>query len=151
MTRLSVSRGSDMSIRTFESGIRRNALLWCIAAGIAFATATPSWSDEGAAALDLMPQPRSLTRRTGNLNLSSHFNAGFAGQHDARLDAALDRFLNRLDRQCGEIRRSQYTSKDATSFMLTLKVAGPGGAVQGPEEDESYQLQVTSSQATLNA
>jgi len=98
-----------------------------------------------------MPQPRSITRSTGSLNLTSHFNAGFAGQHDARLDAALDRFLDRLDRQCGEIRRSQYTARDASSFVLTLKVAGPGGGVQGPDEDESYKLQVTPSQATLNA
>ena len=57
----------------------------------------------------------------------------------------------RLDRQCGEIRRSQYTSRDATSFVLTLKVAGPGGVVQDVNEDESYQLQITSSQATLTA
>jgi hexosaminidase len=98
-----------------------------------------------------MPLPRTITKGMGSLNLSAHFNAGFAGQHDARLDAALDRFLVRLDRQCGEIRRSQYTSRDATSFVLTLKVAGPGGAVQGLDEDESYQLEITPSAATLNA
>ncbi len=38
----------------------------------------------------------------------------------------------------GNIRRSQYQSRDAASYMLTLKVAGPGGAIQGPDEDESY-------------
>ena len=140
-----------MGIRTFESGILRNALLCSLATVVGFGNATLSWSEEGAAGLNLMPQPRSITRSTGSLNLNTHFNAGFAGQHDARLDAALDRFLDRLDRQCGEIRRSQYTSRDATSFVLTLKVAGPGGAVQGPDEDETYQLQITPSQATLTA
>jgi hexosaminidase len=140
-----------MSIRTFESTVLRSALLCLLAGFIGSGTVSPSWSEDNVAALNLMPLPKSITRGSGNLNLSPHFNAGFAGQHDARLDAALDRFLNRLDRQCGEIRRSQYTSKDATSFMLTVKVAGPGGAVQGPDEDESYQLQITSSQVTLNA
>jgi hexosaminidase len=140
-----------MGIRTFESGTLRNALLWLLTTVVSFGAATLSWSEESATGLNLMPLPRSVTRSTGSLNLAPHFNAGFAGQHDARLDAALDRFLYRLDRQCGEIRRSQYTSRDATSFVLTLKVAGPGGAVQSPDEDESYQLQITPSQATLTA
>lgn len=140
-----------MGIRTFESGILRNSLLWSLAAAMGFGAAARSWSEEGPPALSLMPLPRSITPGTGSLNLKTHFNAGFAGQHDARLDAALDRFLDRLDRQCGEIRRSQYTSRDATSFVLTLKVAGPGGAVQGPDDDESYKLQIEPSQATLTS
>src|SRR6478736_1624573 len=140
-----------MGIRTFGSGILRNSLLWSMAAAMGFGAAARSWSEEGRAALSLMPLPRSITPGTGSLNLKTHFNAGFAGQHDARLDAALDRFLDRLDRQCGEIRRSQYTSRDATSFVLTLKVAGPGSAVQGPDEDESYKLQIEPSQATLTS
>jgi hexosaminidase len=160
-----------MVIGTFELGMLRNAfrrnLAFCLlAALVGIGAASDSWSEEsGTAGLNLMPLPRSITRGTGSLNLSAHFNAGFAGQHDARLDAALDRFLGRLDRQCGEIRRSQYnhstnedlsvgtpaTSRDATSYVLTAKVAGPGGAVQGVDEDESYQLQITPSQATLNA
>jgi hexosaminidase len=126
-----------MATRTFESGILRNALLWPLAIIVGFGAATLSWSEEGAPNLNLMPQPRSITRSPGSLNLGTQYNAGFAGRHDTRLDAALDRFLFRLDRQCGEICRSQYTSRDATSFLLTLKVAGPGGAVQGPDEDES--------------
>ena len=138
-----------MHIRTFESGLLR---LVCLVAAFGF-PGSAAWARGEAAgdALNLMPLPRTVTRGSGSLNLSAHFNAGFAGQHDARLDAALDRFLGRLDRQCGEILRSQYTSRDATSFMLTLKVAGPGGAVQGPDENESYQLEITSSQATLTA
>ena len=137
-----------MHIGTFESRLGRFAL--CLIAGFV-ACSGMTWSQENAGTgLNLMPLPRSMTPGTGSLNLV-HFNAGFAGQHDPRLDAALNRSLDRLDRQCGEIRRSQYLSHDATSYMLTLKVAGPGGAVQGPDEDESYQLQITSSQATLTA
>jgi hexosaminidase len=89
---------------------------------------------------------------SGALVLNTHFKAAFTGDHDPRLDAALDRMLVRLDRQCGEIRRAQYESATtATPAILTLKVAGPGGVVQGVDEDESYQLTVTPSQATLTA
>lgn len=144
-----------MLIETFESrvakALARAALMSTLLLGVVGYGRMASGEESGAARLDLMPLPRSVTPGSGSLNLSTHFNAGFAGQHDARLDAALDRFLNRLDRQCGEIERSQYMSKDATSSMLTLKVAGPGEAVQGLDEDESYQLQITSSQATLSA
>jgi hexosaminidase len=101
--------------------------------------------------LNLIPLPKSVQTGIGSLNLTAHFSAGFAGPHDARLDAALDRMLLRLDRQCGEIRRSQYSSATTASPLLTLKVASPGGAIQSVDEDESYQLTVTPTQATLNA
>lgn len=144
-----------MPIPTFESKVARHfvrtAVCSSLLVGILGCVGMAAGEESSTAGLDLMPLPRSVTRGTGSVNLSTHFNAGFSGEHDARLDAALDRLLNRLDRQCGEIRRSQYTSRDATSFVLTLKVAGPGGAVQGLDEDESYQLQVTPSQATLSA
>ena len=142
-----------MIIATFESGLLRGALRKTLFFSFAFfGCMSFAWGEGGGkGGLNLMPLPRSVQPGTGSLSLSSHFNAGFTGQHNTRLDDALDRFLVRLDRQCGEIRRSQYTSRDATSFVLTLKVAGPGGVVQGLDEDESYQLQITSSQATLTA
>ena len=118
-------------------------------------TGKPLWSEEAgtnpAAPLRLMPLPRSVTVGTGHLLLDTHFAAGFASAHDARLDAALDRMTRRLDRQCGDIRRSQYLSTSGGSPVLTVKVAGAGAAVQSVDEDESYQLNITSSQATLSA
>jgi hexosaminidase len=103
------------------------------------------------AKLSLMPLPRSVQVGTGALKLDSHFHAGFSGSHDVRLDAALGRFLVRLDRECGGIRRAQHDAQDADPLTLTLQVAGPGAAVQGLEEDESYKLNVTASGATLTA
>jgi hexosaminidase len=141
-----------MLIATFELRSLRISFCGLLAIAIGICTANRGWSQEnGAAGLNLMPLPRWIQRGAGSLNLSSHFNAGFAGQHDARLDVALNRVLGRLDRKCGEILRSQYMSRDATSFVLTLKVAGSGEAVQGPDEDESYHLEITPSQATLSA
>ena len=143
-----------MHIGTFQSAISctvvRKSMFLVLAVGLLGCVLIAN-GQEGATGLNLMPLPRSITKGTGILNLSSHFNAGFSGPHDSRLDAALDRFLGRLDRQCGEILRAQYLSREATSFVLTLKVAGPGGAVQGPDEDERYQLQITPTEATLTA
>jgi hexosaminidase len=118
--------------------------------GLMFGQPATSTSE---APLKLMPLPRSAEMGSGQLVIDNHFKAALEGTHDARLDAALDRMIVRLDRQCGEIRRSQYAAGAGGSpvLTLTLKVAGPGGAVQGVDEDESYQLKVTSSQAILSA
>ncbi len=122
--------------------------------------------------LHLMPLPSSVQMGQGELVLDASFSAAIEGRHDARLDAAFDRFVWRLDRQCGGIRRAMTpvmvdgyevvnlaTGGGPNSgplmpyqpgapalrgtFIVRLKVAGPGGAVQGVDEDESYKLIVT--------
>lgn len=103
------------------------------------------------AKLNLMPWPRSVEMGQGELVLGEHFHAGFTGNHDVRLDDALDRFLFRLDRECGGIRHAQHYAQASDPLTLTLQVAGPGGEVQGVDEDESYKLNVTSTGATLTA
>lgn len=101
--------------------------------------------------LHLMPLPASVQRGEGSLAVGELFSAGFSGSHDARLEAALDRLLVRLDQQCGAIRRSQYDATPDRSPILNLQVAGPGETVQGVDEDESYHLNVTPSQINLTA
>ncbi|UWZ85792.1 beta-N-acetylhexosaminidase [Occallatibacter riparius] len=101
--------------------------------------------------LRLMPLPSSVQTGQGSLSLNAHFHAGFTGNHDPRLDAALDRFLARLDYRCGGIRRMQHDAAAGASNLLTLQVAGPGAAIQNLDEDESYKLSVTPQGATLTA
>jgi hexosaminidase len=101
--------------------------------------------------LRLMPQPSSMQLGQGSLALNAKFHAGFSGPHDARLDAALDRFLLRLDRQCGDIRRMQHTAAATDPMLLSVQVAAPGTEIQSVDEDESYKLAVTPTQATLAA
>jgi hexosaminidase len=108
-------------------------------------------SAQQAPKLSVMPLPESVEIGQGEYKLDGHFHAGFSATHDARLDGALDRFLVRLDRQCGGIRRAQHDAKDGDPLTLTLTVAGPGGAVQGLNEDESYKLAVSAAGATLTA
>src|SRR6202789_545626 len=104
-----------------------------------------------ASTLHVMPLPRSIEAGTGKLMLDDHFYAGIAGKGDERLSGALDRVLVRLDRQCGGIRRAQFTNGSGSAPVLSVKVAGPGGAVQGLNEDESYKLTVTSTGVELSA
>ncbi len=101
--------------------------------------------------LNLMPLPQSITTDTGILVIDARFYAGFDGTHDSRLNAALDRLLHRLDRECGGIRRAQYEGGASAANVLLLKVAGPGGVVQGVDEDESYSLTITAQLAVLDA
>ncbi len=101
--------------------------------------------------LNVMPLPKSIQAGEGSLDLSQHFHAGFSATHDDRMDAALDRFLFRLDRQCGNIRRMQHDAGATAANLLTLQVAGPGEVVQSVDEDESYKLTVTPQSATLTA
>ena len=147
-TRLSISKSG---LRMAGDPRRNTILLSLLLALAALSAAAPMRGDEGGsvASLNLMPLPRSVKMGSGRLTLDSRFKAGFEGAHDTRLDAALDRMLDRLDRQCGGIRRSQSTA--GGPLVLTVKVAGAGGTVQSVDEDESYQLNVTPSQATLTA
>jgi hexosaminidase len=96
-----------------------------------------------------MPLPRSVQMGSGELVLNQ-FQYTVTGPHDARLDAAIDRFVWRLDRQCGGIRRSM-TLPMASVPELTIQVAGPDGAIQGVDEDESYKLDVRAGAANLAA
>jgi hexosaminidase len=101
--------------------------------------------------LPVIPLPRSVQLGSGNLVLDAHFHAMIDGAHDARLDAAFDRMLTLLDGRCDGIRRAQATAQSDAPATLTLKVAGPGGAVQSVDEDESYKLNVSPQGAQLTA
>ncbi|MDE3186470.1 MAG: family 20 glycosylhydrolase [Acidobacteriota bacterium] len=121
---------------------------------IVFSVAAVAWGEAPGNAperLRLMPLPGHVESGAGYLVLDTYFNAGFSGSHDARLDAALDRMLARLDRHCGEVLRAQAASGDGSPRVLTIRAAGPGNAVQSVDEDESYRLKVTPAMAELTA
>ncbi len=122
------------------------ALALCMAAA-----ARAQSSGTSSRPLHLMPLPSSIQMGQGSLALNAHFHAGFSGSHDARLDAALGRFLARLDYRCGGIRRMQHDAPADAPNLVTLQVAGPGQAVQTVDEEESYKLSVTPQGATLTA
>jgi hexosaminidase len=97
----------------------------------------------------LMPAPAVLVRQSGQLRLDSSFAVSGAGPGDARLQRAVARTLARLERRMGTALGRRIAGSGNPT--LALEVGGPGEAVQSPEEDESYRLEVTPSGARLQA
>ncbi|MGA8111143.1 MAG: family 20 glycosylhydrolase, partial [Acidobacteriaceae bacterium] len=92
----------------------------------------------------LMPQPARLTVGNGGLNISQGVAVSTGKFHDDRLDGAIDWALHRLGQQIG------ITMQSATAPFV-ISVDGPGEAIQGIDEDESYSLDVTPQGAHLHA
>lgn len=111
-----------------------------------------------AQSFDLMPLPSSITRGNGALTVTpagganSSFTYSYGQTHDARLEAAVSRALVQLGRTCGgDVVRSAVDHPSPSNPSLTINVAGPGDLVQRLDEDESYQLTISSETATLTA
>src|ERR1035437_2892597 len=100
-----------------------------------------------AAAPALMPLPVTLRPATGKLTLDNTFRAALVSAPDARLDAAIGRFVVRLSRQTGI---PMLGLKDATP-KLRVACAAAGNDYPTLGEDESYTLDVTSDGALLKA
>ena len=101
-----------------------------------------------AAAPPLMPLPVTIQPGTGDLPITGKFTIG----GDARLEAAMTRFIDRLARQTGVIIATQKPLKNAAEATLRVTVAGrakPGFPTLG--EDESYTLDITRDGAAINA
>lgn len=96
----------------------------------------------------LMPQPAQLTVGSGGLGVASGFTVNFDKTHDDRLGSAVDWALQRLKNQTGVMAES---ATGGTPGTLVISVDGPGEAVQGVDEDESYTLEVTTQGAHLHA
>ena len=130
-----------MKLRLFATFV-----LACVGAGVS-----------GAQKVALMPMPASAQRADGVLTVTpahgeSSFTMSYGATHDARLEAAAMRMVDRLDRTCGgEVRKSVLTAQPGAGATLQISVNGPGEAVQGIDEDESYSLKVTPEGAKLNA
>ena len=105
----------------------------------------------------VMPMPASVQRADGALTVTpatglSQFTVSYGASHSARLEAATERMLARLDRTCGgDLRRSMRAIAPGAAGTLVIDVAGPGQAVQGIDEDESYSLTITPAHAELTA
>jgi hexosaminidase len=97
----------------------------------------------------LMPVPAALVRQPGVLRLDSTFAITGAGPGDGRLQRAVARTIARLERRMGTALGKRIAGSGKAG--LALEVGGPGEAVQSPEEDESYRLEVAPSGARLQA
>jgi hexosaminidase len=96
-----------------------------------------------------LPVPAELVARPGRLAVDSTFSWKVRGFSDARLRAAVDRALRRLEGRTGLILPRAPSGDSAATLVVT--VDGAGMAVQGVEEDESYSLEAGERQVVLHA
>lgn len=98
----------------------------------------------------LMPQPSQLSAQEGRLAIATGFSATADRFKDARLNTAISRSLGRIENRTG-IPIQPSTEIGATSAVLIVSVDGAGETIQSVEEDESYSLEITASNAHLKA
>ncbi len=114
------------------------------------ARATPSPSPAPGFVNTLMPQPSQLSAQDGRLAITPGFSATADHFKDARLGAAISRSLGRIETRTG-IPIQPSMEAGATSAVLVVSVDGAGETIQSVEEDESYSLEITPSNALLKA
>lgn len=100
--------------------------------------------------LNVMPWPAKLTLGQGRLPIDQTFSVSSAGPSDPRLNAAVARLFAQLSRQTGMPIRENKPDNPAKA-TLVIRCESPGAPVQKVNEDESYRLEITSTQARLTA
>lgn len=95
----------------------------------------------------MMPTPASVRFQSGRLPITASFAIAVKSHSDERLLAAIDRMTRRLEARTG-LTFARGLASDASAASLVIQCQGPGKAVPAVNEDESYWLEVTNSQAT---
>ncbi len=98
----------------------------------------------------LLPQPSRFSTKEGELRFTSSFAATTDHYRDARLEAAIERSLNRIKTRIG-ISISTPPTATGTPGALVVSVDGTGQSIQSVDEDESYSLEVSSAGVHLHA
>jgi len=94
-----------------------------------------------------MPMPASVQSGSGQLPITQSFSVTLTGHRDASLEAAAQRFQAQLSRQTG----IPFRPAPAVAPVLTIHTDHGRAAVQKLGEDESYELTITDSTASLTA
>ena len=99
--------------------------------------------------ISTMPLPASFRPGSGQFVIDQSFSVSLTGYKDKRVERGTQRFLQQLSRQTG----MPLVNKSAESSRAGLTIRTDHGSKQVQElgEDESYDLQVTSSGAQLSA
>ncbi|MGE0883373.1 MAG: beta-N-acetylhexosaminidase [Blastocatellales bacterium] len=99
---------------------------------------------------NLMPVPASVKFQTGRLAISESFAVAVKGHNDARLAAAIERMARRLDARTG-LTFARGLSTDPAKAALIIECQSAGKSIPSVDEDESYLLEVSGSQAVMKA
>jgi hexosaminidase len=98
----------------------------------------------------LMPLPAKMQPESGLLLIDSSFSVAVTGNHEARLDRAVEIFLGQLRLQTG-MPPVVMKVKDSPIAALVIQSASGTKTVQELGEDESYQLDIAGRGARLTA
>jgi hexosaminidase len=102
--------------------------------------------------MDLMPVPVSVTVRSGDLSIDPSFRPVLRGPSDGRVQAAAQRFLNRLSHITGvALTPAVEAGTDIAAGGLVIEWRNSSPPVPRDVEDESYTLEVDSVHARLSA
>lgn len=98
--------------------------------------------------LDLMPMPSTVQMGTGQLLIDRSFSIAVTGFRDASLDRGVQNFTRQLSTKIGYPSQFRLESNKPT---LTIHADRGRERIQKLGEDESYELAITDSAATLRA
>jgi hexosaminidase len=99
--------------------------------------------------LNLMPMPSSVQLGTGSLSINQSFSVAVAGLQDQRLKRGVQRFISDLSRQTGMLVKQDLAPSSSPTLLIHADHASE--EVQRSDEDESYELIVSESNAKLSA
>jgi hexosaminidase len=117
-------------------------ILFCAAVVNAQQPSTPK--------LNLMPVPASVKFHNERLAVDSNFKVATRGHSDARLQAAIVRFMKRLEGRTVLTLAPGFAPDDQMT-PLVIHCQGPGQDVPSVRENESYKIDITRRQALLSA
>jgi hexosaminidase len=113
-----------------------------------FLLLTQALTAQAAQQLNVMPLPASVQLESGQLQINQSFSVSISGHRDTMVDRGVQRFVAQLSRQTGML---LLTRSEKISPTLSIKVEHGSDDIEKLGEDESYQLRVTTSGATLSA
>ncbi|MCA1578755.1 MAG: family 20 glycosylhydrolase [Acidobacteria bacterium] len=103
-------------------------------------------------AQDLMPLPASITVNKDRLAIDESFKVAIRGHSDARLQAAVARFVKRLEgRTVYSFAPGLAVDDQLTTLIVHCEGPGLGKDVPVLNENESYRIDITDRQALLSA
>jgi hexosaminidase len=115
-------------------------LLTAVLAGTCLVHAQP------AASLSLMPLPASIELRDGRFLIDTSFSIEVHGQCDARVQQAVGRFREVIARGGHDVGNDA-----ATKPNFIVACSSEGEKIQKLDEDESYRLEITTTEVHLDA
>ncbi|MFN2513343.1 MAG: beta-N-acetylhexosaminidase [Pyrinomonadaceae bacterium] len=114
------------------------------------ACASISTAQEQTAKHNLMPVPAAVKFHPERLAVDSSFKVATRGHSDARLQAAIARFIKRLEGRT-VLSFVPGLAPDDQTTTLVIHCQGAGKELPSVSENESYRIDITSRQALLSA